>query len=281
MTIVAIGSAAGVAQPASPHHEFLGGPWEVLVKTGLEGDGIRMALSIADENKTQPLDATIPVMGTPIKVRLEQYLPDLKWETTAVDDPNGGPVARLSLRGENLQQDVWLCARDREKQSISARIGSVAIRELPGSPDASLLQELMEPEVVGILLVWPSKTGSPLVYAVKPGKVMTLPGSSWKLSYPDGRNTDTGEIVEAVPPRRLVLRWQHQDKPELKAEGESRCTMELGSSGPVVKLSLTHTIEREPSKFIAAVSGAWPMVLSNLKSLLETGSLVLQNPYSA
>jgi len=32
-------------------------------------------------------------------------------------------------------------------------------------------------------------------------------GSSWKLSYPDGRNTDTGEIVEAVPPRRLVLRW--------------------------------------------------------------------------
>ena len=106
-------------------------------------------------------------------------------------------------------------------------------------------------------------------------------GSSWKLSYPDGRNTDTGEIVKAVPPRRLVLRRQHQDKPELKAEGESGCTMELGSSGPVVKLSLTHTIEREPSEFIAAVSGAWPMVLSNLKSLLETGSLVLQNPYSA
>jgi len=46
-------------------------------------------------------------------------------------------------------------------------------------------------------------------------------GSSWKLLYPDGRITDAGEIVEAEPPRRLVIRWQHQNKPELKAEGES------------------------------------------------------------
>ncbi len=103
-------------------------------------------------------------------------------------------------------------------------------------------------------------------------------GSSWKLMYPDGRNTDAGEIVEAVPRRRLVIRWQHQDKPELRAEGESRCTMELESAGPAVKLSITHTIEREPSHFIAAVSRAWPMVISNLKSLLETSSIVLQSP---
>ena len=97
--------------------------------------------------------------------------------------------------------------------------------------------------------------------------------------YPDGRITDVGEIVEAEPPRRLVIRWQHQDKPELKAEGESLCTMELEPSGTAVKLSITHTIEREPSKFIEAVSGGWPKVISNLKSLLETGSTVLQDPY--
>ena len=104
-------------------------------------------------------------------------------------------------------------------------------------------------------------------------------GDSWKLLYPDGRTTDTGEIIEAEPPRRLLIRWRHQDKPEFKAEGESRCTMQLGSSGPAVKLSITHSIERDPSKFIAAVSNAWPMVISNLKSLLETGSIVLQTPY--
>lgn len=103
------------------------------------------------------------------------------------------------------------------------------------------------------------------------------PGSSWKLFYPDGRNTDSGEIVEAEPLKRLVIRWRHQDKPELKAEGDSLCAMELEPVGTAVKLTLTHTIEYEPSKFIAVVSNAWPMVLSNLKSLLETGSIVLQN----
>ena len=55
--------------------------------------------------------------------------------------------------------------------------------------------------------------------------------------------------------------------------------MELEPSGPAVKLSITHTIEREPSKLLMAVSGGWPKVISNLKSLLETGSAVLQDPY--
>ena len=104
-------------------------------------------------------------------------------------------------------------------------------------------------------------------------------GSPWKSVSPDGQILDSGEIVEAEPPRRLVIRWQHQSKPELKAEGESLCTIELEPSGTAVKLSITHTIEREPSKLIEAVSGGWPKVISNLKSLLETGSIVLQAPY--
>ena len=106
-------------------------------------------------------------------------------------------------------------------------------------------------------------------------------GSSWKMVQPDGRISDAGEIVEAEPPRRLVIRWRNEFKPELKAEGESLCTMELEPSGPAVKLSITHTIEREPSKLIEAVSGGWPKVISNLKSLLETGAIVLAEPYPA
>jgi uncharacterized protein YndB with AHSA1/START domain len=107
------------------------------------------------------------------------------------------------------------------------------------------------------------------------------PGSSWKMVYPDGSITDAGEIVEAEPPRRLVIRWQNQAKPELKAEGESLCTMEIEPSGTAVKLSITQTIECEPSNLITAVSGGWPKVLSNLKSLLETGSVALQAAYPA
>ena len=94
----------------------------------------------------------------------------------------------------------------------------------------------------------------------------------------DGQVLDAGEIVEAEPPRRLVIRWQNQ-KPELKAEGDSLCTMELEPSGTAVKLSITHSIERDPSKLIGAVSGGWPKVISNLKSLLETGSIAMLDPY--
>jgi uncharacterized protein YndB with AHSA1/START domain len=104
-------------------------------------------------------------------------------------------------------------------------------------------------------------------------------GSPWKLVSGDGQLYDSGEIVEAEPLRRLVIRWQHQNKPELKAEGDSLCTMELEPSGTAVKLCVTHTIEREPSKFIEAVSGGWPKVVANLKSLLETGSIALEDPY--
>jgi uncharacterized protein YndB with AHSA1/START domain len=100
-------------------------------------------------------------------------------------------------------------------------------------------------------------------------------GSAWKMVSGDGGITDSGEIVEAEPPRRMVIRWRHEKMPELKAEGDSLCTIELEPSGAAVKLSITHTIEREPSKFIAAVSNGWPGIISNLKSLLETGSVAL------
>ena len=53
------------------------------------------------------------------------------------------------------------------------------------------------------------------------------PGSSWRLVFEDGRVADAGEILEAVPGKRLVIRWRNEFKPELKAEGYSRCTMEI------------------------------------------------------
>ena len=103
-------------------------------------------------------------------------------------------------------------------------------------------------------------------------------GSPWKLVNDSGEVWDAGEIVEADPPRRLVIRWHHQMRPELKAEGASLCTMELQPEGQAVKLTITHSIEREGSKLVEAVSGGWPKILSNLKSLLETGSIAFEEP---
>ena len=104
-------------------------------------------------------------------------------------------------------------------------------------------------------------------------------GSPWRLVSGEGQVMDTGEVVESDPPRRLVLRWQNEWKPELTAEGPSRCAFELEPVHTAVKLTITHTIERTPSKLIEAVSGGWPKVISNLKSLLETGSIALAEPY--
>ena len=99
-------------------------------------------------------------------------------------------------------------------------------------------------------------------------------GSSWKMAYPDGRMTDSGEILEIDPPRRMVIRWMNRMRPELTAEGWSRCTIELEPAQDAMKLSITHEIDKPESELIKAVSGGWPRIMANLKSLLETGSVV-------
>ncbi|HXZ06701.1 MAG TPA: SRPBCC family protein [Paraburkholderia sp.] len=100
-------------------------------------------------------------------------------------------------------------------------------------------------------------------------------GASWKMIFSDGRVADTGEIVEIERPKRIVLRWRNEFRPELKEEGYSRCVVDIEPAGEAVKLTITHSIDRDGSKFIEAVSGGWPLILSNLKSLLETGNVLL------
>ena len=95
-------------------------------------------------------------------------------------------------------------------------------------------------------------------------------GASWKIMIPDGRVADSGEVIEADRPRRLVLKWRNEFS-ELRTEGYSRCTYEIEPAGESVKLTVTHEIDKEGSKFIQAVSKGWPHILSSLKSLLETG----------
>lgn len=98
------------------------------------------------------------------------------------------------------------------------------------------------------------------------------PGAAWQIMAPDGRVADSGEIIEIDRPRRLVLSWQNQFKPELRADGISRLTYELEPVGESVKLTVIHEMDKPDSKLIGAVSQGWPHILSSLKSLLETGS---------
>jgi len=103
------------------------------------------------------------------------------------------------------------------------------------------------------------------------------PGSPWRIVFPDGRVADSGEIIECNPPKRIVIKWRNEWSAELNAEGFSRCTMDIEEADGAVKLTVMHTIDRPESKFIGAVSGGWPRILSNLKSLLETGEIALKS----
>jgi len=97
------------------------------------------------------------------------------------------------------------------------------------------------------------------------------PGASWRIVKPNGATADSGEVIAIEPHKRLVLRWQNHMFPEMTAEGYSRLTYTLEEKGDSVKLTILHEMDKPDSKFIKAVSGGWPMILSSLKSSLETG----------
>jgi len=97
------------------------------------------------------------------------------------------------------------------------------------------------------------------------------PGASWRILKPDGNASDSGEVIEIEPPRKLVLKWRNEIFPEMTAEGYSRLTYELEQKGELVQLTVTHVMEKEDSKYIKAVAGGWPIILASLKTLLETG----------
>jgi uncharacterized protein YndB with AHSA1/START domain len=97
------------------------------------------------------------------------------------------------------------------------------------------------------------------------------PGASWRLLKPDGSAADSGEIVEFDPPRRLVLTWLNHMSPEVAAEGHSRMTYELEQQGGLVKFTVPHQMDKPGSILISKVSTGWPMILSSLKTMLETG----------
>jgi uncharacterized protein YndB with AHSA1/START domain len=97
----------------------------------------------------------------------------------------------------------------------------------------------------------------------------------WRRTYaPDGSESwGEGAVMEHDPPRRLVHEWRSAYNPELAAEEPSRVTWEIEpSEAGYSKLTVVHDRLEGAPKTAESVSGAgWMMVLSGLKTLLETG----------
>jgi uncharacterized protein YndB with AHSA1/START domain len=90
-----------------------------------------------------------------------------------------------------------------------------------------------------------------------------------------------GEVTEADPPRRLVQTWRMLMDADTEAEGFTRLTYEIAEGeGGVSKLTVIHDLEGAPKLAAwlsgqmedAGAGGGWSWVLSDLKTLLETGA---------
>ena len=122
--------------------------------------------------------------------------------------------------------------------------------------------------------------GGRVEYELRPGGAYRAHASEEFLAAGAPEVVVDGEVIEADPPRRLVQTWRMLMDDDLRAEGFTRLTYELEpAEGGVTRLTLTHDLEGAP-RLAAMVGGeledrgaggGWAWVLSDLKSLLETG----------
>ena len=171
----------------SPQME-LAGPWEIAINPSQGQAGV-FPVSVEDESKPQKLDRLLPVMGFPIKIRLDEYLPDLVWETSIVPAEHGGFIAELLFSGEGLNQTLYLLPDDPERKSINSTIGSVEIKELYDTKTAKeTVKKFLSPDTVGIVTVRFNDSEGKAVtadYAVSKGATINLPKSSATLKISD------------------------------------------------------------------------------------------------
>ncbi len=98
-------------------------------------------------------------------------------------------------------------------------------------------------------------------------------GSRYEMSHPAaGGPLGEGENLEVDPPRRLVQSMIALWSDDVKSEGTSRVTWEIEPVGDSCRLTVTHDQLREGAN--GELYGGWPMILSGLKTWLETGGLL-------
>lgn len=98
------------------------------------------------------------------------------------------------------------------------------------------------------------------------------PGSTWEHRSSDGSNRldITGKVLEVSPHKRLILSWVSPENID-DADKYSRVTFDIEPIDDLVKLTVTHIDLEAESKMLQGISRGWPVVLSSLKTLLESG----------
>jgi len=104
------------------------------------------------------------------------------------------------------------------------------------------------------------------------GARISVTPDGYRSLAPDGSVWGDDRVMEFDPPRRLVHGWVSRYDPELAGEEPSRVTWEIEpQDGGYALLTVTHDQLEGAPKTAESVAGGWMLVISGLKTLLETG----------
>ena len=178
------------------HSFMLKGPWDLEVSTSAN-QSFSFPVKVEKENKSQPMDMSFPVLGTPIKVQLQHYLPDLVWAAVVEEKPYGGGIVQLVIEGPDLEQKRWLDSSDPQRLLISSAIGRVFLEKYEDRANFPRnLQQLADPCSVGVMKIRLKELGVLLELVVKPQQVISIPGTEYRITIQDfyphySRDTET------------------------------------------------------------------------------------------
>jgi uncharacterized protein YndB with AHSA1/START domain/DNA-binding transcriptional ArsR family regulator len=177
---------------------------------------------------------------------------------------NPVPIRLIHDRWIDKYTLPWAAMLSGLKDDLEAQMEKVFEIYIKTTPDR-LWQAIVDPEMrakytfgVGAYSDW--TVGSS--YASRTGSATVAPD----MPIAEGEN------IEVDPPRRLVQSFRALWSEDVKAEGTSRVTWDIEPVGDSCRLTVTHDQLREMAN--GELYGGWPMILSGLKTLLETGDLL-------
>jgi uncharacterized protein YndB with AHSA1/START domain len=174
---------------------------------------------------------------------------------------NAVPIRLVHDRWVSKYAEPWAAALSGLKQTLEERMEKVFEIYIKTTPER-LWQAITDPDMrqkytFGVRVDSDWKPGS--AYSGTAGSGTTSPS----MAILEGEN------LEVQPPRRLVQSFRALWSDDVKGEGTSRVTWEIEPVGDSCKLTVTHDELREGAN--SELYGGWPMILSGLKTLLETG----------
>jgi uncharacterized protein YndB with AHSA1/START domain len=156
------------------------------------------------------------------------------------------------------------------EERLKTQVFEVYIR----APAEAIWDALTTPE-------WTARYGyrAPQHFDLRPGGTYRAMANEGMLKFGLPATIIDGEIIEALPPKKLVQTYRWLFTPEQKAEGFTRVTYEIEPTGMgFCRVGVTHEVGNAPSmagmigsRFSKQGSGGWTWILNDLKTLLETG----------